>query len=60
MAFMLITAVVAAIYSIGWVYLPAGNHNLVIFGSIILLLHYMWVKLDLKQLKVLKTNLTKL
>ncbi len=59
MAFMLITAVVAAIYSIGWVYLPAGNHNLVIFCSIILLRRYMWVRLDLKRLKTLKNKFDK-
>ena len=38
MIFMLITTVVAAIYSIGWVYLPTGNYKLMIVTSIILLL----------------------
>ena len=38
MIFMLITTVVAAIYSIGWVYLPTGNYKLMIVTSIILML----------------------
>lgn len=38
MIFMLITTVVAAIYSIGWVYLPTGDYKLMIVTSIILML----------------------
>jgi len=38
MIFMLITTVVAAIYSIGWVYLPTGNYKLMIVTSVILML----------------------
>jgi carbon starvation protein len=36
--FMLITTVVAAIYSIGWIYFTTGNYKLMIVTSIILLL----------------------
>jgi hypothetical protein len=38
MIFMLITTVVAAIYSIGWVYFPTGDYKLMIVTSIILML----------------------
>ena len=54
MIFMLITTVVAAIYSIGWVYLPTGNYKLMIVTSIILMLALYVCYMGFKAIKEVK------
>jgi carbon starvation protein len=56
MAFMLITTVVAAIYSIGWVYLPTGDYKLMIVTSIILMLALYICYKGFKAIKEVRTK----
>ncbi|MCW3129788.1 MAG: hypothetical protein N2V75_06815 [Methanophagales archaeon] len=56
MIFMLITTVVAAIYSIGWVYLPTGNYKLMIVTSLILLLALYICYKGFRAIKEVKMN----
>lgn len=56
MIFMLITTVVAAIYSIGGVYLPTGNYKLMIVTSLILLLALYICYKGFRAIKEVKMN----
>jgi len=56
MVFMFITTVVAAIYSIGWIYFPAGNYKLMIVTSIMLLLALYICYIGFKAIKDVKIN----